>query len=206
MIVDLLWLLPTHNSMPQSPILASSKHAMSRGVPQHVLKQLLCDIEEQGGLHSNFTLRSVCDSKPTLYGHKGTPQRRAIQNKTQRLKLLHRREYLELLAFFGIQSSQGRQRVHEVAHTNTCEVCAICGVTQTMFVQLLCAIENQGGLHGPVPLQDVFVRHLSKFGTPGSVARVAIETKIKSLHDMTHAEYSALLAHYGIDGAKERLH
>lgn len=179
---------------------------MSRGVPQHVLKQLLSDIEEQGGLQSKFTLRAVCDSKPELYGNKGTLQRRAIQNKTHRLKLLHRGEYLELLAFFGIQSSQGRQRVLEPPH-NTCEVCAVCGVTQTMFVQLLHVIEHQGGLHGPVSTshEGFARRHLNNFGTPGSVTRVAIENKIKSLHDMTHAEYAALLAHYGIVGTEERL-
>ena len=75
---------------------------MDRGVPTFILIQLLLDFETHGGLHGPCSLKALCDLRPQLYGQVDSSRRRAIQNKTHRLKTMTRLAYLELLATHGI--------------------------------------------------------------------------------------------------------
>ena len=50
------------------------------GVPFHIQKQLLVDIQAAGGLHV-AALKQLCDLKPEIYGLPASQFRRKIQNK-----------------------------------------------------------------------------------------------------------------------------
>ena len=77
-----------------------------RGLPKQTLKQLLLDIEGRGGLEASFKLKALCDLKPDIYGLRGTTQRRAIQNRVNRLKKLTPAEHNKLLIYCGVDSSR----------------------------------------------------------------------------------------------------
>lgn len=59
-------------------------------------RQLLSDLENSGGIKT-ASLQSVCNSKPDIYGHTGTPLRRQVQNKVARWKKLSTKSYQDLL-------------------------------------------------------------------------------------------------------------
>jgi hypothetical protein len=62
----------------------------------HIERQLLRDILSCGGLKL-CKLSRVCDRKPDAYGHKGSVERRRIQNLVTRWKRLHH-DHFEALA------------------------------------------------------------------------------------------------------------
>lgn len=77
-----------------------------RGLPKHLFKELLIDIEAAGGLSTNFNLKHLCNQKPHSYGIPNSKLRKQIQNRVDRLKNLTAADYQEYLNFFGIFSAR----------------------------------------------------------------------------------------------------
>ena len=67
-----------------------------QSIPIHLQRQLLNDILNSGGLFAT-SLRCICDSNPHLYGFPGTKERKRIQNKVYRWKLLSEEEFADLI-------------------------------------------------------------------------------------------------------------
>lgn len=96
----------------------------SKGLPQHVQKQLLQDIEQFGGIGvcppgSSFTrlpfkLQHLCKRRCDIYGRPGTDLRKQVENRVQKLKKLKQADYYRLLAELGVQP-QGRRQEQEEA-------------------------------------------------------------------------------------------
>jgi hypothetical protein len=85
------------------------------GLPTHVQRQLLQDIETAGGIGSGFSLRHICDSKEDIYGTASSSTRRSVRNKVyQWQKVLPRDEYNLLLATHGIRPHLLLQASQEV--------------------------------------------------------------------------------------------
>jgi hypothetical protein len=66
-----------------------------RGLPSFILKQLVFDIEEAGGIKNlaktkNHILHGIVDQRPELYGKRGDPRRSQIQKKVWGWKQLHK--------------------------------------------------------------------------------------------------------------------
>jgi len=75
------------------------------GLPGHIQKQVLQDIEESGGL--SFTnLDRLCKRKPEIFGKTNSPLRRQIQNKVARWKKLERVDCYKLLLNLEVRSPQ----------------------------------------------------------------------------------------------------
>ena len=98
------------NNTVRTPVRANQQQFL-RGLANPIFKQLLTDIEERGGLDSaTFNLSPrLCNQKPDLYGHRGTPLRRQVQNRTTRLRSLTTAEYNEFLIRFKVASSRHTQ-------------------------------------------------------------------------------------------------
>jgi len=77
----------------------------SRGLPLHIQKQLLQDIEAAGGLTA-AKLANICNRRSDIYGTPASTRRSQIQQKVKRLKLLSREEYLILLTEHRIFPSE----------------------------------------------------------------------------------------------------
>lgn len=67
------------------------------GLPLHIQKALLSDIERLGGLQA-VNLVSVCNQRPDIYGDPGTPRRRQVQNKVHLWRRLSELEYYKVLS------------------------------------------------------------------------------------------------------------
>jgi hypothetical protein len=90
------------------------------GLPLHVQKSLLQDIEESGGLGlasfgltsscsaKAFALKNICNRRSDIYGVVGSERRRQVQNKVSRWKCLEQADYYLLLANLGVRPAQGR--------------------------------------------------------------------------------------------------
>jgi hypothetical protein len=119
------------------------------------LTQLLQDIEDQGGWHDAFQSKTLCAAKPEVYGLPGTTLRRAVQNKTQRLKKLRRDAHLKLLVSLGIVAFPHRRQrgLHDMQPSSPQTVTA--GITLRTLHSLLHDIESNGGIHGVVGLRTI---------------------------------------------------
>lgn len=169
--------------------------AKCRGLPTDVLQQLLQDIEDNGGLHDGFKLKALCARKPDVYGLPASARRRAIQNKTQRLKRMSRVAYLELLLSFGISSFQNQcQRRTQSLDSSK----PINGIHPQQLRVLLHDIETQGGLQSMVALRSICNRKQDVYGYPGSKKRRVIQNKVHHLKLLSREAYLELLATMGI--------
>ena len=172
-----------------------------RGLPVEVLTQLLQDIEDQGGWHEAFQLKSLCAAKPEVYGLPGSALRRAVQNKTQRLKKLRRDAYLELLVSFGIVAfSHQRQRDLQRIQASSSQTGK--GITSRQLKVVLQDIESNGGMHGVVSLRTICNRNPDLYGRPGTAARRVIQNKVQQLKLLNRVDYLQLLSAMGIQTAQ----
>jgi hypothetical protein len=101
---------------PPSPPSSSSSSSSSseeeddpddRGLPLSTEKQLLQDIEQNGGREKakhNFT-RNIINIRPIIYGDRGSKLRKAIWNKFSYLGRLEHRAYLVHLSDFQVSPS-----------------------------------------------------------------------------------------------------
>ena len=90
------------------------------GLPLHVQKSLLQDIEESGGLGlvgcgptstssaKAFCLKRICNRRSNIYGEVGSERRRQVQNKVTRWKCLEQADYFLLLADLGVRPIQAK--------------------------------------------------------------------------------------------------
>jgi len=62
------------------------------GLSVHLKKQLVADIEAAGGIQV-VSIKRLCDSKPDIYGDKGSAKRRQVQNKVYRWQKFSLPEY-----------------------------------------------------------------------------------------------------------------
>ncbi len=62
------------------------------GLSVHLKKQLVADIEAAGGIQV-VSIKRLCDSKPDIYGDKGSAKRRQVQNKENRWEKFSLPEY-----------------------------------------------------------------------------------------------------------------
>jgi hypothetical protein len=95
------WLRATALLLPHS--MSSSKSKQPHNIPLEGWhrKQLLCHIEEAGGLDkANF--KAICDSNPTIFGGSGKGIRRSFQNEVSNIRKRSPRNYLRLLSSYGI--------------------------------------------------------------------------------------------------------
>ena len=169
-----------------------------RGLPAYVLKQLLQDIEDQGGFHEAFKLKTVCAANPEMYGLQGTAKRRAIQNKTQRLKQLSCVAYLELLVSFGIAAFP-HQRPRTMTHMPSLQSGS--GIRPSLVHKLLRDIESHGGLHGVWSLRTICNRKPDVYGQPCSTERRMIQNKVNYLKRLSREAYLQMLLAMGIQMA-----
>jgi hypothetical protein len=182
-----------------SPI-ASASNADCRGLPMVVLTQLLQDIEDQGGWHDAFKLKTLCAAKPDVYGLPGSVMRRAVQNKTQRLKKLSRVAYLELLVSLGIKAFPHR-RQQGLTHLNNSSQHKVIGIKPQQLQTLLQDIECNGGLHGVVGLRTICNRKPDVYGRPGTTERRVIQNKVHYLKLLNREDYLQMLSTMGIQTA-----
>lgn len=77
------------------------KGSKARGLPLHLQKQLLQDIEEAGGCKA-FKFLHLCDRKPDFYGAPGSERRRQIQNKYYKWSNYTSSKYVKLLKTFEL--------------------------------------------------------------------------------------------------------
>ena len=81
--------------------------AVRSGLPDVLIKELLTDIEAEGGIHAaNFRLNTIINRKPDVYGIEGTKLRRSVQNKTDKLRRISQVQYLTLLNYMGVHANQ----------------------------------------------------------------------------------------------------
>jgi hypothetical protein len=104
-ILELIILLMRKRNTQPTPCTTATPQLV-RGVPKHLFKQLLTDIEASGGLSEGFLLKRICDQNPLSYGSPNSKRRKQIQNRTDRLKKLSATDYQEYLNFFGVHSSR----------------------------------------------------------------------------------------------------
>ena len=175
----------------------SAPEADCRGFPMEALKQLLQDIEDQGGWHETFKLKTLCDAKPDVYGLPGTAMRRAVQNKTQRLKKLSRVAYLELLVSLGINAFP-HQRQRGLLHLQDSSKPRVVGIKPQQLKTLLQDIESNGGLHGVVGLKTICNRKPDVYGRPGTTERRVIQNKVHHLKLLNRVDYLQMLLDMGI--------
>ena len=102
----------TPNSTTSTPSSRTPNHCSfvrtnSKGLPLHIQKQLLIDIEGAGGLRA-CSVKRICDSRIDLFGEAASNLRKQVQNKINRWKELDLPAYYRLLATFSIipQNSQ----------------------------------------------------------------------------------------------------
>ena len=175
----------------QTPV-PTATPAGVRGLPLDVLHQLLQDIEDQGGLHNAFQLKALCARKPDVYGMPASAMRRAIQNKTQRLKKMSRESYLELLLSSGIASfQQQQQQRHQMNNIRSGKQSS--GIKPKQLRSLLHDIEAQGGRHG-IALREICNRKPDMYGAPGSTERRVIQNKVHHLKLLSREAYLKMLA------------
>jgi len=74
----------------------------SRGLPLHLQKQLLQQIEKEPGGLKHLKLKSLCDRFPQAYGARGSKLREKVQNKVDRWKRLDKNSYGCLLIKLGV--------------------------------------------------------------------------------------------------------
>jgi hypothetical protein len=156
---------------------------------------LLQDIEDQGGLHEAFKLKTLRAGRPEVYGLPGNAMRRAIQNKTQRLKKLNRVAYMELLVSVGIeafshQRHRGIQRMQLPQQGS--------GISPAQLTILLYDIESHGGLNGVVGLRTICNLKPDVYGLPGTKERRVIQNKMHHLKFLSRVEYLQMLSAMGI--------
>ncbi len=189
--------LALYHTMNACPDIAMA--AGCRGLPPKVLQQLLQDIEDHGGLHGAFKLKPLCARKPDVYGLPGTVMRRAVQNKTQRLKKMSRVAYLELLVSLRIESSQMQQRRGTPQHMRMQNQSR--GIQPKQLQALLHDIEAHGGIHGVVALQKICNCKPDVYGLPGTKERRVIQNKMHHLKLLNRVEYLELLLTMGIQNS-----
>lgn len=177
-----------------------AEHAMMsapcRGLPTAVLRELLQDIEDNGGLNENLRLKSLCAKKPDVYGLPASARRRAIQNKTQRLKKMSRVAYLELLVSMRISTLPLQRHPYTAAATGDRH--GRTGIQPHQFHVLLQDIESQGGLQQTPSLRTLCNRKPELFGLPGSKERRVIQNKMHHLKLLGREDYLELLVTMGI--------
>ena len=76
----------------------------SQGLKEHLQKQLLKDIEDNGGLRV-FSLARLVNEKSDTYGEVDSTLRRQVQNCVDRWKRQTDSEYLLLLNYFGVRAA-----------------------------------------------------------------------------------------------------
>ena len=168
-----------------------------RGVPHNVLHQLLQDIEDHGGLQTAFQLKHLCARKPDVYGLPGTTMRRAIQNKTQRLKKMSRAAYLELLLSLGIDSFNN-QRQRNIQHLQS-PMQTKKGIQPKQLNTLLQDVEARGGIHaGGMALRHICNCKPDVYGEPGTKKRRVIQNKMHHLKLLSREDYLEMLSTMGI--------
>ena len=202
--------------------MASLPHvSMDRGVPSFILIQLLIDFETHGGLHGPCSLKALCDLRPQLYGQVGSSRRRAIQNKTHRLKTMTRLAYLELLATHGILPFQPvlqtistvrgleyferplapsptvTTRIDAYGNSTSVTTASRSKVSGDVLRMLLQSIEDNGGRKHFV-LRIVCNRRPDVFGPPGSPFRRVIQNKTNHIKSLSNDSYVELLNSVGI--------
>lgn len=79
-----------------------------RGLPVHIQKILLEDIEAAGGL-GVCNLPRICNKRVDIYGNPNSKRRRAVRNKVARWKKLKERQYSRLLEQLGLPESSSNQ-------------------------------------------------------------------------------------------------
>jgi hypothetical protein len=91
---------------PPRPLRTPPKTSNLAGLPLHIQKQLLQDIEEAGGGIAGFKLQHLCNRRPAIYGNKSSDRRRQVQNKFHQWKTLDQTGYYHLLSSFGVQPAR----------------------------------------------------------------------------------------------------
>ena len=76
----------------------------NQGLKEHLQKQLLKDIEDNGGLRV-FSLARLVNEKSDTYGEVDSTLRRQVQNCVDRWKRHTDSEYLLLLNYFGVRAA-----------------------------------------------------------------------------------------------------
>ena len=124
--------------------------------------------------------------------------RRAVQNKTQRLKKMSRTAYVELLVSLDIHKFPSqRQRHHQqVQHPHQGS-----GIRPRQLKALLHDIELNGGLNGVVALRTICNRKPDVYGLPGTKERKVIQNKVHHLKLLSRVEYLQMLSALGIETA-----
>ena len=113
---------PNRSSLSTPPITPTLRRknpcrSNKRGLPLHLQKQLLQDIEASGGFFSSqaksyYFLRNICDKRPD-YGASGSSTREQIRYKFNAWRDFTPPEYFSLLSQFGITPYAGIPSVEE---------------------------------------------------------------------------------------------
>ena len=170
----------------------------SRGLPTDVLRQLLQDIEDQGGFQNVLKLKTLCARRPEMYGLPGSALRRAVQNKTQRLKQMNRAAYLELLLSLGVESFTHQQQCRLEQRKMPTKQAT--GIKEKQLKSLLQDIKANGGLNYVVAptLRNICNCKPDVYGLPGTKERRIIQNKMHTLKLLSRTDYLEMLSAMGI--------
>jgi hypothetical protein len=92
----------------ESVVSLTSTGSVRTAIPKPILKKLFGDIERAGGIHEfdkglNQGLNILLDKgDPSIYGHRGDPQRKRLSNKVTQWKNLKPEKYNRKLALLGL--------------------------------------------------------------------------------------------------------
>ena len=106
---------PSDESTIQQPF-GSPNSRGRKGLGKPVIRKLLRDIEERGGIHT-FSIKNLCDCFPETYGFPNTIQRRRVQNKVNKWKLLTLERFQAVqLKYLAIVGEERNHILHSFAH------------------------------------------------------------------------------------------
>lgn len=103
--------LTSPSSVSSASRLRHPARTNNAGLPLHVQKQLLQDIENARGISFSYDLKRICDQRQEIYGEPGTERRRQVRNKVQHWRGLERGAYVEILFNLPFQPSGARLSV-----------------------------------------------------------------------------------------------